>query len=189
MKRFPPVVILLALLPLSCAGHKTAAPEHQSLSQRLDQKNGYKQDGHGNWVPQNDKRSQLEAKGESPYFKGQYAGKGYQTGSYDKKSWWGNKNYGTQAYANHADGSRFQKDSRYSRQGAPESATSAKLSGAYQTGTYATGAAREAGRQGVTKTTNDMTESRRHGYEPPEVIDWREQRNLSVDQSKSLLGH
>lgn len=189
MNRFPPAVILLALLPLSCADHKTAPPEHKTLSQRLDQKNGYKQDAHGNWVPQTDQRSQFEAKGESPYFKGKYDGKSYQTGSYDKKSWWGNKDYGTKAYANNTDGSRFQKNSPFSRQGAPESATPANLPGSYQTGAYATGAAREAGRQGVTRKADDLTESRRHAYEPPEVIDWREQRSLSVDQSKSLLGH
>ena len=189
MKFFPKVLCLLALLPVACADKNPPPPAHKTLSQRLDQKNGYKQDPHGNWVPQVNQRSQYESKGESPYFKGDYAKTAYQTGSYDKKSWWGNKDYGTKQYANNTDGSRFQKNSQFTRQGASESATTATLPGTYQTGTYATGAAREAGRRGLTKQADAVTESRRHAYPQPEVVDWHEQRSLSVEQSKGILGH
>ena len=189
MRMLPPVLCLMALLTLSCADKKTAPPEHKTLSQRLDQKNGYKQDTHGNWVPQTNQRSEFESKGESPYFKGKYDRKSYQTGSYDKKSWWGNKDYVAKPYANNTDGSRFKKNSQFTRQGAPEATTPADLPGTYQTNAYATGTARETGRQGIGKHSDALTESRRNAYQPPEVIDWREQRSLSVEQSKSLLGH
>jgi len=189
VKSFIQVLFLLALLPVSCADKKTAPPEQKTLSQRLDQKNGYKQDAHGNWVPQNDQRSQFESKGESPYFKGTYDKKTYQTGSYDKKSWWGNKDFGLKQYANNTDGSRFQKNSQYTRQGSSESGKPADLPGTYQTGSYATGAAREASHAGILRKSDSVTAARRNGYQQPEVIDWREQRSLSVEQSKGILGH
>ena len=189
MKSLLRVLCLLALLPVSCADKKTSPPEHKTLSQRLDQKNGYKQDDHGNWVPQVDQRSQYESKGKSPYFQGNYDKKTYQTGNYDKKSWWGNKDFGSKQYANNTDGSRFQKNSQFSQQSARESGSPANLTGAYQTGAYATGPAREAGHQGILRKSDSATESRRNAYPQPEVIDWQEQRNLSVEQSKGILGH
>jgi len=189
VKSFPKVLCLLVLVPVACADRNPPPPEHKTLSQRLDQKNGYRQDTHGNWVPQVDQRSQYESKGASPYFKGEYASKAYQTGSYDKKSWWGNKDYGVKQYANNTDGSRFRKNSQFTQQGARESATPATLPGTYQTGTYATGTAREANRAGITRKSDAATESRRHAYQQPEVIDWHEQRSLSVEQSKGILGH
>jgi hypothetical protein len=187
------ILALFTMLAVSCASSdkaaKPAAPELKPLSQRLNQKNGYKQDTQGNWVPQNDQRSSFESKGKSPYFQGEYARKSYQTTDYAKKSWWGNKDYGRKPYAGDTDGSRFQKKSRFSQQGAPESDTAADLPGAYQTGTYATGAARETGRDGISKPSDTETDIRRRVYQSPEIIDWREQRSLSLEQSKGILGH
>lgn len=189
------LLCLLALLPASCAwlskadkADKAAPPEHKSLSQRLDQKNGYKQDTKGNWVPQNDQRSSFESKGKSPYFQGEYAKKSYQTGDYAKKSWWGNKDYGSKPYAGDTDGSRFQKSSRHDQQRARETGAAADLPDAYQTGAYATGAAREAGRAGIKKPSDTETDIRRRVYQAPEIIDWKEQRSLSLEQSKGILG-
>ena len=66
-------IALLPLLLVSCAkdtSQKTAAaPSHRSLNQRMTESNGYKQDAKGNWVPQNDRRSEFESKGESNYAK------------------------------------------------------------------------------------------------------------------------
>ena len=68
------ILCLLVALPVSCASHPDPGPPatRKSLSQRLEEKNGYKQDPKGNWVPQNDKRSSFESKGTSPYFQGDY---------------------------------------------------------------------------------------------------------------------
>jgi hypothetical protein len=38
------------------------------------------------------------------------------------------------------------------------------------------------------KSSNDGIENRRETFQPPEIIDWREQRSLSVDQSRGILG-
>ena len=186
--------LLLAMLPVSCASHsdtgKSAAPAtHKPLSQRLGEKNGYKQDAKGNWVPQNDKRSSFETKAKSPYFQGNYQKKTYQTNAYAKKSWWGDKEYGSKQYSGNTDGSRFKKSSGFTGQGARESGAAADLPGNYQTGTYATGAAREAGRGNLSKPSNTQTEIRRKVFKEPEIIDWKEQRSLSMEQSKGIPGH
>ena len=140
-------------------------------------------------MPQTDQRSSFEAKGKPAYFQGDYAKKTYQTNSYARKSWWGNKDYGRKPYAGDTDGSRFKKTSRFDQQGAPEAGTAADLPAAYPTGSYATAAAREAGRQGIKKTSDTQTDIRRKVYQSPEIIDWREQRSLSMEQSKGILGH
>lgn len=189
-----PILCLLVLLPVSCASdsgaEKPAAPAtRKSLSQRLDESNGYKQDADGKWLPKSDKRSSFETKGKSAYFQGEYAKKAYKTGEYSKKSWWGNKEYGRQPYAGNTDGSRFQKSSRLDGKGARESGDAADIPKTYQTDGYATNAAREAGQSGLAKPSDAETDNRRKVYPAPEIIDWREQRALSLEQSKGILGH
>ena len=186
------LIVLLPLLLVSCAADKgketTAAPVRKTLDERMTEKNGYKQDSKGNWVPQNDRRSSFEGQSESNYAKGAYKKQEYKTGDYAKKSWWGNKDYESKKYAGNTDGSRFQTRSSLQGQGAREARASAKLPGNYKTGNYATSAAREAGTTPIKKGSNDQIENRRETFQPPEIIDWREQRSLSMEQSKGILG-
>ncbi len=165
-----------------------AAPVHKSLEQRIEQKNSYKQDTSGNWVPVNYQRSAFASKGASPYFQDQYAKKSYATPDVAKKSWWGNKSYERQKYADTPDASRFQKSSPLSGKGAHEAGTTAETPGPYQTGHYATSAARESHHRGVEKPSDTETDIRRKVYQEPEIIGWKEQRTLSVSQSKGILG-
>jgi hypothetical protein len=192
MKTRPAILLPLVLLAASCASDKgDSAPPvetYKPLSQRLSESNGYKQDANGNWAPRNDKRSSFESQGESPYFKGEYGKKDYKTGDYSKKSWWGNKDYGRQHYAGSTDGSRFQKTSRLDGKGARESGSAADVPDPYQTDTYATSAAREAGKGKLAKPSDAETDIRRRVYQQPEIIDWRQQRTLSLEQSKGILG-
>jgi len=185
------ILLPLVWLAASCASDKgsSSAPEPvKPLSQRLSESNGYKQDANGNWVPKTDKRSSFESQGESPYFKGEYGKKDYQTGDYSKKSWWGNKDYGRKSYDGDTDGSSFQKSSRMQGQGAREAGGSADIPDAYQTGGYATSDAREAGRDGLAKPSDAETDIRRRVFKQPAIIDWREQRSLTLEQSKGILG-
>jgi hypothetical protein len=186
------IPLLVTLLAASCASNSekhTPAPEpHKPLSQRLNQSNGYQQDANGNWVPKVDKRSSFESQGESPYFKGEYSGKTYKAGEYARKSWWGNKDYGRQSYAGETDGSRFQQKSRLDGQSARESGNAARTTDSYQTGNYATSSARETGNQQLSKPSDAETDSRRRIYQPPEIIDWKQQRAITLDQSKGILG-
>ena len=194
---------LIALLPsllVSCAADKgkktTATPQPQGGRERnvdewvqeTSKDNGFKKDAKGNLVPNSDKRSSFESKGESNFAKKDYQKQEYKTGDYAKKSWWGNKDYGSKKYAGDTDGSRFQTRSKLQGKGAREASSQAKLHAPYQTGDYATSAAREAGTAPIKKGSNDQIENRRQTFQPPEIIDWREQRSLTMDQSKGILG-
>lgn len=191
MKPCPSVLCLLVLLPASCASDSgdSAPQSHKPLSQRIDESNGYKQDAEGNWKPKTDKRSDFENKGESPYFTGDVGKKQYKTGELSNKSWWGNKDYGNKQYAGNTKGSGLKKSSTLGDKGASEADKTAGMSGdKYKTGDYTTGSASEAATGDITKTTDDVTKRRRNAYPPPEIIDWREQRSLSLEQSKGILG-
>lgn len=184
---------LLAVLS-SCAsdtGKENKSPAAESsrhtLEQRLSEKNGYKQDANGNWVPQTDRRSSFESQGESPYFKGNLAKREYHAGDYAKKSWTGNSRLLAKDYQGKTDGSRFQFLNRSARKGAREASRQADTPGSYQTDDYATGAAREGDRR-ISKQSDTETDERRKLFTPPAVVDWQEQRSMSVDESKSILG-
>jgi hypothetical protein len=186
---------LIAVVPLiflaSCGQQSTTtAPVHKTLSQRMDEKNGYTQDSNGNWKPQSDKRSPFESKGQDPNFAGKkFEAKAYKTGDYAKKSWWGSKQYDHKAYAGNTDATRFQKTSDLQGKGAREANTAADIPDRYQTGSYATNSAREASATAIKKPSNDLIENRQKVFKQPEIIDWRQQRTLSMDQSKGILGH
>lgn len=180
------MVILTACTNDPKADENTSA--FKPFSQRLNEKNGYTQDSEGNWKTQGDKRSSFEKQGASPYFQGEYKKNTYKTGEYAKKSWWGNKDYGRKTYEGDTDGSRFMTTSSLGGQNARESSTAAKLPGNYPTEKFATNSAREAGLEKISKPSDAETDIRREVYQQPDVIDWREQRTLSLDQSKGLLG-
>jgi len=204
VKSLRPILWVFVVLAVSCAPDSgkgvsssssaattpTATPAaHQSLSQRIEQKNGYKQDAKGNWVPANDQRSSFESKGKSRYFQNPYHTKDYPTKEVARKSWWGTKPYDHQKYTGNTDGSHFQKDSALSGKSAHEATTTtAHLPAAYKTGSYATHDAREAAKHDLSKPSDAPTDTRRKVYPVPAVIDWKEQRSLSVDQSKGILG-
>ena len=188
MTRFPLTRLLPLLLAASCAADKgrkdDPADDFKPLSQRLEENNGYTQDAAGNWIPRNDKRSSFESQGASPYFnnKSNYDKKSYQAGEYSKKAWWGNKDYGRKSYAGDTDGSRFQQSSKLQGRSAREAGTGADIPDAYQTGDYATSAVREAGTGNLAKPSDAETDIRRRVFRQPEIIDWREQRSLTLEQ-------
>lgn len=192
MKIFP--VIPLLVLISSCSAlsdkkedKKTAAESsHRSLSQRLDEKNGYKQDSSGNWVPQSDKRSSFESKGESPYFKGDLVKREYHAGDYAKKSWTGVMERKASPYQGNTDASRFQTTNRLANKKAREFDSKVDVKN-YTTQDYKTGTASEGGKK-IAKPTDAATDERRKVFASPDVIDWQAQRQMSMEESRSILG-
>ena len=150
--------------------------------------NGFKTDAAGNFVPRSNKRSSFELNRDSAYFKGDYAKKDFKTNDYSKKSWWGDTKYEAKNYQGDTDGSRFRSASRFQGAGAREAGSAADLPGAYKTGSYATRAARETAGTRIDRPSDAETDVRRRVYTAPSVIDWREQRGMTVSEAKGLLG-
>ncbi|RYD47440.1 MAG: hypothetical protein EOP85_05455, partial [Verrucomicrobiaceae bacterium] len=161
MKTLIPL-LSLPLLFASCGADSNnkstaSAPEPRgTLSQRMNEKNGYQKDANGNWVPIRDRRSSFESQGASNYGTKDYKKQEYKAGDYAKKSWWGNKEYDRKQYGGDTDGSRFQKASDLGGKGARETETAFKTPDNYETGGYATSAARESGSKPIAKSANDM---------------------------------
>lgn len=171
------------------SGPNGGGEQHRTLSQRLNEKSGFVQDSEGNWKPKVDRRSSFESVGESPYFKGDYAKKEYKAGEYSKKSWWGSKPYESKSYEGDVDGSRFAKTSRFNGTVARDGKQSAREGGtSYQTEGYATSQARETDGKRLDRPSDAETDVRRRVFQQPDIIDYRDQRKLSLQQTKSFLG-
>jgi hypothetical protein len=165
-----------------------AVAGHKGLQERLSEGGGYKQDANGQWVPKSDKRSHYDSQGESPYFKGKVKTEQYKAGEYAKKSWWGSRDFGTKGYNADTDGSRFQTKARQDGLTARDSGDSARESGLFKTNTLDRKGARESGASPLDRPTDAEVESRRGLYKAPSIIGWREQRSMSMEQSKGILG-
>ena len=192
MKNCRYIALLPTFLLASCAADATkkesAAPAYKSLSERLSESSGYKPDAEGHLKPQSNKRSSLETQGAATGFKKDYHKKEYKTGDYAKKSWWGSKDYERKSYAGSTDGSRFRKSSGMQDQAARETGSAAEIPAPYQTNSYATRGAREANTPEIARTGNAAIENRKKVFKQPDIIDWKEQRSLSLYQSKTFLG-
>ena len=184
---------LLLLFVTACANKTEDAADGVSsaptpLSQRLSESGGFMQDAHGNWVPKSNKRSSFELERESPHFKGEYEKETYKAGDYEKKSWWGKKTYEVSEYKGDTDGSRFKtqaelhgKETRYMDKRVP-------TGDPYKTNRLEYGSAGEADAKHMDKPRNDYVESRKRVYKQPSIIDWDEQRKLSLEESRGILG-
>lgn len=179
---------------VSCAEEKidnskpTEAPR-PGLQERLSESAGYKQNEKGEWVPKSDKRSSYDSQRDTPYFKDKLdTMERYKTGDYAKKTWWGSKEYGKKPYEGETDGSRFRSEARQDGQVARYDGKAARTSEPFKTNTLPTESARESRNPAVDRPANAYTESQRKTYKAPSVIDWKEQRSMDVDQSRSILG-
>ena len=167
---------------------KPAVAEHKGLQQRLSEGGGYKQDENGQWVPKSDKRSQYDRQGDSPYFKGKFAKGDFKTDKYGKKSWWGGKDYGTNGYEGNTDGSRFRAKARQDEASARNGDKKARETGSFTTNSLDRKSARETGASPLDRPVDAAVESRRGLYKAPSVIDWKEQRSMSMEQSRGIFG-
>ncbi len=130
-----------------------------------------------------------EFKHENAEFKGNWKGKELDKKPFEKKSFWGDREYAKKVYGGDTDGSRFAKNSRYGGQGAREAGTTARDTGkGYATSDYKTTAAREAGRKEIGRVSKAEADARRKVFAEPEIIDWHDQRALTLDQTRRMLG-
>lgn len=195
------LALLLPLMIVSCAQDSTKTQKTSTASAPTGAKirsmddwvgekakdNGFRQDAKGNLVPKSDKRSPFENQGEASFAKKDFNGRAYKANDYQKKAFWGNKEYDRKSYAGNTDGSRFQQSAAQQGKSAREASNGTNFHSDYKTGTYATDSARESRVAGLKKKSNDLIESRQEVFDQPEVIDWRQERSMSVQDSKGLL--
>lgn len=136
-----------------------------------------------------DKRSEFEGAHAQGYGQ-QYGTKDFKTKEQARKPWWGSKEY-TQAQA--WDGVKSahetgQTSPHGSRRPTEAGQVADGSSTTYDTGAYATGRAREHATQRLHRPADALTSNRRESYPEPYIIGWEKQRELSVEQTKGILG-
>lgn len=183
----------LSLQLIGCAtdskdDKKAESGPPKSLAERLSEGGGFKQDADGNWVPKSNKRSSFELQRESPYFKGNIEKKVYRAGDYEKKSWWGKKTYEMSEYKGDTDGSRFKYEAQPHGKKNLYADKRVPTGDPYKTNNLEYGSARESDAKRLDKPRNDYAESRRRKYVQPSIIEWEEQRKLSLEESRGILG-
>lgn len=126
---------------------------------------------------------------DNPEFKGRWQNKEFDAKPFQKKSFWGDREYAKKVYGGDTDGSRFAKTSRFDGQGANEAGVTSRDAGKnFATSDYKTAAAREAGGRKIDRTSDAETDGRRRAYPDQDIIDWRDQRALSLEQTRRMLG-
>ncbi|HSP42364.1 MAG TPA: hypothetical protein VLO11_05800, partial [Luteolibacter sp.] len=99
------------------------------------------------------------------------------------------KDYDRSSYQGNTDADHLRQASRLEGRSAGEAGRASRgTDGSYQTGGYRTGDARESSASRLDKPSDAETDVRRRVYQPPEIIEWSEQRKLSLEQSRGILG-
>jgi hypothetical protein len=145
--------------------------------------------------PNFDKSGQRKGAAEnsmvSRHFDKGYAANAYQGNldRYEKRSFWGRKDYTGKVYDGATDGDRFLQSAREGSKGASEgSRVSRENSKVLNPGSVDRSAARESGRAPLARPSDAETDFRRRVYQEPEVKDWRAQRALDVEDTRAMLG-
>jgi hypothetical protein len=195
MNRLIPLAAI-ALLLTQCAeesaDHNAAseASKPRSMNDRFNSrgKEGYYQDSEGNWKIKNDKRSSFESMGQSSLANRQYSGKTYNPGTVQKKSWWGDTTHAKPAYAGNTSAEQFQTSANATGKTAQEGGIRSLFSRKAVTTTRLDHqTARESSTAEIQRNRASQNETQRSSLEQADIIDWKEQRQLQLKDTKSWL--
>jgi len=178
-----------------CSGestHKVTTTRRTSTDPLIDRFAGnyqYAKGSDGSTKIVSDRRSQYEGRRMDEFGKS-IAHKQYATREQKKRSWWGKKNYEPKAWL----GAKRSPDagrkswfaSKHAKEGGEMAAASGKRYN--KTGAYETGAAYEAGTRRLGHPQDARVENLRATSPKPKIIGWEEQRRMSMEQTRSLLG-
>ena len=162
-------------------------------SYHLNQKNPFewsaddvKRGENGNF--EGGKRSQFDSRSQASFGKDRKA-PGYLSRDYHAAKWNGNKNYSAGSYNAGSKESSQAKKSWFGWNKNRDSNKVARASGQnYRTGSYTTGSARESGNIVASPSNAYTDEKQRIGSKPLIIYSQKSYRQMSLDQSRSLLG-
>lgn len=167
----------------------TEAAKPRSMNERFNSrgKEGYYQDGEGNWKTNNNKRSAFESVGRPDMAQQQYSGKAYKADRVEKASWWGNRQYEASRYAGNTSADQYKTPASGIGEDAVESGQRSLFSRkSMTTRTLDRQTARENTQSRVLDGSPSARESK-EAYDQPAIIDWKEQRGLEIKDTKSWL--
>jgi hypothetical protein len=187
------------LLSLSSGLTQCASPESESMSaaeaakprsmnERFNGrgKEGYYQDSEGNWKVQNDKRSSFENVGRSSLDDKSLRREAYPTEQFEKRSWWGKNNYQKPSYQPESSALARKTTAAVAGQKAREQHQLATLPDDMERQRFATDSTDSDDRARFRDAGHEATETSAEDLHP-DIMDWKEQRSLQIQDTKSLL--
>ncbi|MCU0797429.1 MAG: hypothetical protein MUF31_16030 [Akkermansiaceae bacterium] len=122
-------------------------------------------------------------------FTGEYARREFNAKNYERQPFWGRKDYERQVYGGDTDGSRFLQGAREGSMTAREGGEmAADGSRAFGTRTMDGGSAREAGVAEIGRGSDAETDVRRRVFPQPEKRPSGQQRAMTVEDARALMG-
>ena len=122
-------------------------------------------------------------------FTGEFSRGEFRAKDFERQSFWGRKDYQRQVYQGDTDGSRFQEGAREGTMTARENgALSGDAARVFGTRTMDGGMAREAGEGGIARTSDAETDVRRRVFPQPEKRPSGQQRAITVEDARALMG-
>ena len=130
-----------------------------------------------------------EASTVNQQFNQGYNKKAFEGKSYERKAFWGQKDYSKQVFQGDSGNKNFNKGAREGSQWASEGALVSGESGrSFDKGRDFGGSAREGSQRRLDRPSDAEVDVRRAVYKQPEVEDVQRKRALTVDDTRSLLG-
>lgn len=130
-----------------------------------------------------------EASKVNGQFNSAYAKRDFEGKNYDRKSFWGKKDYASKVYDGGTDASRFQEGAREGGLWAREGGLVSNDTGrSYDRGREFGGSAVENSQSKLGRPSDAETDVRRRVYKQPKVEDVQRKRALTIEDTKSMLG-
>ncbi len=152
-------------------------------------------DRYGATNPMYDQGGQRKGARENSMVNGQfdkgYGAQAYQgdLGRYEKRSFWGRKDYTSKVYGGDTNGDRFLQSAREGTMNARDGGRASREDGmAMNPSAVDKPQAREMSRASLSRPSDAETDFRRSVYQQPEIRDLRDQRALNVEDTRAMLG-
>lgn len=186
--------VVLAGILAGCSGQRvrTVTSERKTASDPLLERYAgnyrYEKGTDGSAKIVSDNRSGYEGR-QAEGFGKSVANKRFATSEQTKRPWWGKKDYGRKGWDGGKEAPDAGRKSWFGSQRAKEGGQMAQAGGkSYRTGQYGTGPAREAGTERLGHPEDAQTRNRRDSSPDPKIIGWEEQRKMSMEQTRGILG-
>lgn len=184
-------LILGCLLFASCASERTVSNQTTRATTGLNKYNSnyeYAKDENGLMRAQSSQRSQYESQVNHVNNRN-FSGKNYSKNEFHAAGWKGNSTYQSVKYKGKTDGSRFKHAPQFvQNQANYNQKYSGTKSSHYSGNQYATGSAYRTGAAHVNKNPHHYAKDKTTNYSNPVIMSPRQQAQLSVKETNSMLG-
>jgi hypothetical protein len=150
---------------------------------------GFKQDSEGHWITDTSKRSSLETRGSSEMSGKRFNNKQFSKRDANLPAQWSRTDYAKPEYTGNTDGSALRNPYADASKSAPEAGLFSSLSKKQIATQQITNTSAREARQNSLPTDNRVNATMRRNKLPePVIIDYLQQRDIDIQQTKAIMG-